>query len=174
LAFVRCGRTGLAIGTVGEISARARSSADGEHETHNRAGGVRRRGFVCGYAGLHCALNCCSATLLAPSTSVAVTRRVSLPLRCRSEICASKEPAPVRVRVVRRRDVPRPFRMSSAIVAGSDTVRCSVSMRPLSRSFRFTLSGRSSIEMVGGVFATTGLVVVVELVVVELVVVVVG
>src|SRR5262249_46852657 len=131
------------------------------------------RGFVCGYAGLHCALNCCSTTLLAPSTSVAVTRRVTLPLTCRSEICASKEPALVRVRVVWRRDVPRPFRMSSAIVAGSDTVRCTVSRRPLPRSLRFTTPGRSSIETVGGVFGTTR-VVVVELVVVELVVVVVG
>jgi hypothetical protein len=91
---------------------------------------------------------------------------VSLPLRCRSEICTSKEPAPVRVRVVRRRDVPRPFRISSAIVAGSDTVMWSVSRRPLARSLRFTMSGRSSIEMVGGVFATTRFVVVVELVVV--------
>jgi hypothetical protein len=58
------------------------------------------------------------------------------------------------------------------IVAGSDTVIWSVSTRPLARSLRFTMSGRSSIEMVGGVFATTRFVVVVELVVVELVVVV--
>ena len=129
---------------------------------------------VCGSAGLHCALNCCSTTLLAPSTSVAVARRVSFPLRRRSEICASKEPALIRVRVVWRRDVPRPFRMSSVIVAGSDTVRWSVSRRPLARSFRVTLSGRSSIETVGGVLVITRLVVVVELVVVELVVVVVG
>src|SRR5215475_13658572 len=145
-----------------------------EQETHDRAGGVRRRGFVPGYAGLHCALNCCSTTLLAPSTSVAVARRVTLPLTCRSEICASKEPALVRVRVVWRRDVPRPFKMSSVIVAGSDTVRWSVSRRPLPRSVRFTMAGRSSIETVGGVFATTRVVVVVEVVVVELVVVVVG
>src|SRR5262245_60585648 len=144
-----------------------------EQETHDRAGGVRRRGFVCRYAGLHCALNCCSTTLLAPWASVAVTRRVTLPLTCRSEICAAKEPALVRVRVVWRRDVPRPFRMSSVIVAGSDTVRCTVSRRPLPRSLRFTTAGRSSIETVGGVFGTTR-VVVVELVVVELVVVVVG
>ena len=119
-------------------------------------------------------MNCCSTTLLAPSTSVAVTRRVSFPLRCRSEICASKEPALVPVRVVWRRDVPRLFRMSSVIVAGSDTVMCSVSRRSRPVSFRVTLSGRSSIETVGGVLVTTRLVVVVELVVVELVVVVVG
>src|SRR5262249_60548822 len=62
--------------------------------------------------------------------------------------------------------------MSSVIVAGSDTVRWSVSRRPLPRSVRFTMAGRSSIETVGGVFATTRVVVVVELVVVELVVVV--
>ena len=117
-------------------------------------------------------MNCCSTTLLAPSTSVAVTRRVSGPLRCRSEICASKEPALVRVRVVWRRDVPRPFKMSSVIVAGSDTVMWTVSRRSRPVSFRVTLAGRSSIETVGGVLVTTRLVVVVELVVVELVVVV--
>src|SRR5262245_6957490 len=111
--------------------------------------------------------------LLAPSASVAVTRRVSVPLRCRREICASKEPALVRVRVVWRRDLPRPFRMSSVIFAGSDTVMWSVS-RPRPVSFRFTLWGRSSIETLGGVFAATRLVDVVELVVVELVVVAVG
>jgi hypothetical protein len=62
------------------------------------------------------------------------------------------------------------------IVAGSDAVMWRVSRRPLSRSFRFTLSGRSSIETVGGVFTTTGLVVVVvgRVVVVLLVVEVVG
>jgi hypothetical protein len=64
--------------------------------------------------------------------------------------------------------------MSSVIVAGSDTVMWSVSRRPLPRSVRFTTAGRSSIETVGGVFVTGRLVVVVELVVVELVVVVVG
>src|SRR5262249_54739400 len=120
----------------------------------------------------HCTLNCCWTTLLAPWASVAVTRRVPLPLTCRSAICAAKEPALVRVRVVWRRDVPRPFKMSSVIVAGSDTVRWSVSRRPLPRSVRFTMAGRSSIETVGGVFATTRVVVVVELVVVEVVVVV--
>src|SRR5262249_20784802 len=125
---------------------------------------------VCGYAGLHCALNCCSTTLLAPATSVAGTRRVTLPLTCRSEICAAKEPALVRVRVVWRRDVPRPFRMSSVIVAGSDTVRCTVSRRPLPRSLRFTTAGGAAIETVGGVFAAMGVVVVVELVVGGLVV----
>src|SRR5262249_48201961 len=84
---------------------------------------------VRGYAGLHCALNCCSTTLLAPSTSVAVTRRVSFPLRCRSEIWASKEPGLVRVRVDWRRDAARALRMSSVIVAGSDTVMWSLSRR---------------------------------------------
>src|SRR5262249_10304186 len=124
--------------------------------------------------GAHCALNCCSTTVLAPSMSVAVTRRVTLPLTCRSEIWVAKEPALVRVRVVWRRDLPRPLRMSSVIVAGSDTVRWSVSRRPLARSVRLTMAGRSSIETVGGVFVTTRFVVVVELVVVEVVVVVVG
>jgi hypothetical protein len=49
-----------------------------------------------------------------------------------------------------------------------------VSSRPGPSSFRLTLSGRSSIETVGGVFATMTVVVVDEVVVVELVVVVVG
>ena len=43
------------------------------------------------------------------------------------------------------------------IVAGSDTVSCTVSDRPLVSCFLFTLPGRSSIETVGGVFATTKL-----------------
>lgn len=45
------------------------------------------------------ALNCCSTTALAPSTSVAVARRVSLPLTCFSAIWPVKEPALVRVTV---------------------------------------------------------------------------
>src|SRR5262245_22768693 len=166
---------GLGVGTVSEPCELARGLvADG------RAGNARPRRrcpparFRVRRRSVHCALNCCSTTVLAPWASVAVTRRVTLPLTCRSEICAAKEPALVRVRVVRRSNVPRPLRMSSVIVAGSDTVRWSVSRRPLARSVRLTMAGRSSIETVGGVFPTARVVVVVALVVVELVVVVVG
>src|SRR5262245_61422916 len=96
---------------------------DGCGGGHAAASAVsRRRGCAREQACAYCALNCCSTTALAPSTSVAVTRRVSLPLACLSEICPSKEPALVWSRVTWRRDCPLLFRISRVIVAGSDTV----------------------------------------------------
>ena len=53
----------------------------------------RRRGLARRLAGAHLALNCCATTALAPFASVAVTRRVTWPFTCFSEICAAKEPA---------------------------------------------------------------------------------